>query len=82
MVMYSRAMGVVKLVGQDKDRINNYYDYVEVSHWAKEDVSNVIAARVFNGTSENTLSPKNIFTYSEAAQAIRNLLTESGLINK
>lgn len=82
MAMYARAMDVVRLEGLDIDRIENYEDKSEVSQWAYPEVQKVLAAGVFNGTSPTTISPLSTFTYAEAVTAIRNLLTESGLINK
>lgn len=82
MVMYARAMGIVKLEGDDNERINKYKDYSDVSEWAKGSVKSVISVKVFNGTSVDKLSPKAQLTCAEAATAIRNLLIESSLINK
>jgi len=39
-------------------------------------------AYVFNGTSATTISPKSNLTYAESAQAIKNLLVESKLIDQ
>ncbi len=82
MTMYARAMKVTKLEGVDGDRYQNYTDYNQVGSWAIADVKEVLSARVFNGTTATTISPKSNLTYAEAAQAIKNLLLESKLINK
>lgn len=82
MVMYSRAMGITKLVGVDQSRINKYTDYSSVSNWAKENVKQVIDAKVFNGVSATTLAPNSTLTTAEAATAVRNLLVQSQLINQ
>ena len=82
MAMYQRAMKIVKLSGTDKERYKNYTDFDTVGSWAVEYVKEALAAHVFNGTSATTLSPKEKLTYGEAAQAIKNLLVESNLINK
>ena len=82
MVMYQRAMKVTKLTGSDTTRYQNYTDYEQVGNWATNYVKEVLSARVFNGTSTTTISPKSNLTYAEAAQAIKNLLVESKLINK
>ena len=82
MAMYQRAMKVTKLTGKDTDRYQSYADYSQVSDWAKSSVKEVLSARVFNGNTAATISPKSNLTYAEAAQAIRNLLAESDLINK
>lgn len=82
MTMYQRAMKVTKLTGSDATRCQNYTDYVTVSSWAETYVKEVLAAHVFNGTSTTAISPKSNLTYAEAAQAIKNLLVESKLINK
>jgi hypothetical protein len=82
MTMYQRAMKITKLTGKDTDRYRNYTDFQDVSNWAKAYVKEVLAAHVFNGTSAKTISPKSNLTYAEAAQAIKNLLVESKLINK
>ena len=81
MTMYQRAMKVTKLTGSDPNRYKDYKDFEEVSHWATYSVKDVLAAHVFNGTSIVTISPKLNITYAEAAQAIKNLLVESRLIN-
>ena len=82
MAMYQRAMNVTKLTGTDPDRYQSYTDYNQVSVWAKSSVKEVMSAHVFNGNTANTISPKLNLTYAEAAQAIRNLLVESKLINR
>ncbi len=82
MVMYQRAMKVTKLTGSDTTRYQNYTDYEQVGNWATNYVKEVLSARVFNGTSTTRISPKSNLTYAEAAQAIKNLLVESKLINK
>ncbi len=82
MTMYSRAMKVTKLVGVDQNRYQNYTDYNQVGNWATAYVKEVLSAHVFNGTAATKISPKTNLTYAEAAQAIKNLLVESNLINK
>ncbi|NLB78731.1 MAG: S-layer homology domain-containing protein, partial [Clostridiaceae bacterium] len=82
MAMYQRAMVLTKLTGSDKDRYQDYTDFAAVSSWAEEAVKAVLAAHVINGTSAVTISPKANLTYAETAQAIKNLLVESKLINK
>lgn len=82
MVMYVRAMGITKLLGSDALRYQQYADYQSVGAWAQASVKEVLAAHVFNGISATRLSPKSNLTCAEAAQAIRNLLVESGLINR
>jgi uncharacterized repeat protein (TIGR02543 family) len=82
MTMYQRAMTVTKLTGSDITRHQNYTDFAQVSDWASSPVKEVLAAHVFNGTSTTTISPKSNLTYAEAAQAIKNLLVASKLINK
>ena len=82
MVMYQKAMKITKLVGADTNRYQSYKDFKLVGNWATAYVKEVISAHVFNGTTANTISPKSKLTYGEAAQAIKNLLVESKLINK
>ena len=82
MAMYQRAMKITGLQGKEPNRYLSYSDYKAVSSWASESVKAVLSARVFNGTTTTTISPKTYLTYAEAAQAIRNLLVESKLINK
>jgi hypothetical protein len=82
MTMYQRAMKVTKLVGTDDNRYQNFTDYKQVGSWATTYVQAVLSAHVFNGTTATTISPKSNLTYAEAAQAIKNLLVESKLINK
>lgn len=72
---------MTKLTGSDLNRYQNYEDFEEVSHWAEAYVKEVLAAHVFNGTSTTIISPKSNLTYAEAAQAIKNLLVKSKLIN-
>ena len=82
MTMYQRAMKVTKLTGTDINRYQNYTDYTKVSGWATSYVKEVLSAHVFNGKTATTIAPKASLTYAEAAQAIKNLLVESKLINK
>ena len=82
MTMYQRAMKVTNLLGADTDRYQAYTDYNQVAGWAKPYVKDVLSAHVFNGKTATTISPKSNLTYGEAAQAIKNLLVESKLINK
>lgn len=71
-----------QIYGTDTNRYQSYDDFEKVSDWATSYVKEVLAAHVFNGTSENSISPKLNLTYAEAAQAIKNLLVESKLINQ
>lgn len=82
MSMYQRAMNITNLIGRDTNRYQSYTDIDKVSGWASTAVKDVLAAHVFNGTSATNISPKSNLTYAEAAQAIKNLLVESKLINK
>ena len=82
MAMYQRAMNVTKLTGSDTLRYQNFSDFENVSNWAETYVKEVLSAHVFNGTTAATISPKSNLTYAEAAQAVKNLLVESKLINK
>ena len=82
MTMYQKAMKVTKIVGTDLNRYQSYKDYHQVSSWATSYVKEVLSAHVFNGNTATTISPKTNLTYAEAAQAIKNLLVESKLINK
>lgn len=81
MTMYQRAMKITKLTGTEVNRISTYTDSAQVSQWAVPYVKDVLSAHVFNGTTATTISPKAKLTYAEAAQAIKNLLVESKLIN-
>jgi len=81
MTMYQRAMKITKLVGTEEKRFLNYKDFAEVGTWATTYVKEVLSAHVFNGTTTTIISPKSNLTYAEAAQAIKNLLVKSKLIN-
>jgi len=82
MAMYARAMKITNLVGKNTTRINTYVDNSLISTWARSYAIDVLSAHVFNGRTSSKLSPKAYLTYAEAAQAIKNLLIESKLINK
>lgn len=82
MTMYQKAMTLTSLTGKDLNRYIAYKDFSKVSTWATPYVKDVVAAKVFNGNTANTLSPQTNLTYAEAAQAIKNLLVASGLINQ
>ena len=82
MIMYARAMDIVGLKEKSNNRIENYLDKQEISGWAYEGVKKTVSAGVFNGKTEATIDPKGMLTYAEAATAIRNLLTETKMINK
>jgi len=82
MTMYARAMDIVKLEEVNYNRIASYKDADKVSKWAYPFVKKSVSANVFNGRTSETIVPQGTLTYAEAATAIRNLLVESGLINK
>jgi len=82
MSMYRRAMVITKLRGAEPGRYQSFSDYDQVSDWARESVKETLSARVFNGTTATTISPKSNLTYAEAAAAIKNLLVKSKLINQ
>ncbi|MBF4694742.1 Ig-like domain-containing protein [Fusibacter ferrireducens] len=82
MVMYRNAMKLTNLTGDDSGRYSTFKDFTEVSGWASESVRDVLSAHIFNGTEPLMISPKSNLKYSEAIQAIRNLLVESNLINR
>ncbi|NLF37732.1 MAG: hypothetical protein GX584_11350, partial [Clostridiaceae bacterium] len=81
MTMYARAMDIVKLTIIKNDKINSYTDSKEVAAWAYDSVQKTISSGIFNGRSKTIIAPEGIFTYAEAAKAIRNILINSGLIN-
>ncbi len=82
MTMYARAMDIAGLEGTDPDRVQTYRDKEQIALWAYEYVRKTVSANVFSGRTHETIDPKGTFTYAEAATAIRNLLTEAGLVNK
>lgn len=82
MTMYQKAMKIVKLTGSDTNNYQKYSDFNAVGNWAKPYVQEALSAHVFSGTSASKISPKSNLTYAEAAQAIRNLLVQSNLINE
>lgn len=82
MTMFQRAMKVTKLVGLDVNVYQSFRDHKQVSNWVTSYVEEVLSAHVFNGKTATTISPKSNLTYAEAAQAIKNLLVESKLINR
>ena len=81
MVMYRQAMNITKLQGGDPNKYRTYTDFDLVGGWAVSYVKDVVSANIFNGTASTLLSPKAYLSYAEAAQAIKNLLVESKLIN-
>lgn len=82
MSMYAKAMQITQLDNIDKARISKYKDKGSVSKWAYSAVQSTIGSGVFNGRTVDKIEPKGIFTYAEAATAIRNLLVKTELINK
>ena len=82
MSMYAKAMEITKLDNIDKARISKYKDKDSVSKWAYSAVQSTVGSGVFNGRTIDKIEPKGIFTYAEAATAIRNLLVKTELINK
>ena len=82
MSMYAKAMEITQLDNIDKARISKYKDKESVSKWAYSAVQSTIGSGVFNGRTVDKIEPKGIFTYAEAATAIRNLLVNTELINK
>jgi uncharacterized repeat protein (TIGR02543 family) len=81
MVMYSQAMEIVSWEETANNGIEKYKDLEQVAPWAYKSVKKTVSAGVFNGKTSQTIAPKSLFTYGEAATAIRNLLSKADLIN-
>ena len=60
----------------------NYLYYPQSLKLLEDSDGAVLSANVLNGTTPTTISPKSNLTYAEAAQAIKNLLVESKLVNR
>jgi len=82
MIVLARVIDITNLKEIDYSRIENFEDKEKISAWAFESVKKTIGAGVFNGKTKETIDTNGTFTYAEAATSIRNLLIESGLINK
>ena len=81
MVMYSRAMDIVRLEEINNDKITSFVDMHMISAWAYNDVKRTLSTGIFNGKTKETINPKDTFTCAEAVTAIRSLLVASELIN-
>ncbi|MEN1760406.1 fibronectin type III domain-containing protein [Anoxynatronum sibiricum] len=81
MVMYSKAMDLVKIQENKAGRLAAYTDAYSVSNWAAVHVGRVLDADIFKGRQNGTLDPKGTLTHAESLTAIRNLLVEAALIN-
>jgi hypothetical protein len=87
MAIIARAMQVTKLdVGvsesEMKDLLAKYSDGTAVSDYAKKSVALCLKSGIVNGTSSNTISPKEQVTRAEVAVMVQHLLQKSNLINK
>lgn len=80
MVMYVKAMAIAQYVS-DPANVNNA-DASGASSWAKSFVKRALDSKVFVGRSGGALELKEHLTHAEALTAIKNILTNSDLINK
>ncbi|MBD3920659.1 S-layer homology domain-containing protein [Paenibacillus sp. PR3] len=81
MVMYARAMNLIGLAASKTDKLAGYKDLNKVAAWAYKEVEQTVEAGVFSGRTATTIDPRGVFTYAEAATAVRNLLQQAELIN-
>ena len=81
MLMFARAIALIRMDIPDKSVMDKFLDASEVSEWAFEGVDIVTRIGVFNGRAVDELAPQGMITYSEAAQAIQNLLKAAELID-
>ena len=79
MTMYSKAMEIIALE-RPSSSLSNYTDTGLISAWALPRVQKTVGAGIFRGKTENTINPKENLTHAESITAIRNLLTQAGLI--
>ena len=82
MAIFSRALELVELDDKYVNRHLQYKDYDDISNWALENVKKSVNTGIFNGNTLGELKPKDNISYAETLQVLRNLLTESELINK
>lgn len=82
MVMYARAMEIVKIAENKANQLATYTDSGEVAEWATPSVQRVVNADIFNGKGNGVLAPKGTLTQAEALTAVQNLLVKAELISK
>lgn len=85
-VMAARAIsfagsGLVGASGGGK-QLEAYVDEKQVSPWAREAVSGLLAAKLMQGRSDGLLDPKATASRAEAASLLKRLLTSVGFINR
>ncbi len=81
MLIYASAMKITDCKAMSYNKITKYEDLAEISDYALNDVRNVVNSGIFNGRSDDYLSPKSSLTHAESLAAIRNLLIKSELID-
>ncbi|MEK4277131.1 S-layer homology domain-containing protein [Paenibacillus sp. FSL R7-0026] len=62
--------------------LKRYSDAANVSNWAKEDVAQLIAARIIQGNGPEVLSPKTTMTRAEVTALIARMLKVTNLIDQ
>lgn len=82
MVMYAKAMDIVKIVDNKSNKLAEYTDSAKLATWAIPSAQRVVNAEIFNGKCNGILDPKGTLTEAEALTAVRNLLLKAELINK
>ncbi|GAB6106743.1 S-layer homology domain-containing protein [Fusibacter bizertensis] len=80
--VFSKAMAITELKGDNVDNYKNFKDFEKIASWATDFTANVLSADFLHGNAYGLLDPKAGMTYAEAAAAIRNLLIEAKLINQ
>jgi sugar lactone lactonase YvrE len=82
MVMYAKAMTITQSVIVPDSTNTNNSNVSGVSEWAKPFVLRTLNSKIFVGRSVGSLELKEQLTHAEALVAIKNILTNTDLINK
>ncbi len=82
MVVTGRVMDVLKMKAEGQVDMSKFSDRGDISPWAQDEVQRVVNAKLFVGTSADTLSPQGTLSHAEAIVSLRNLLIESLLIDE
>ncbi len=82
MTMFTKAMDIAGLQEAQGITVDLFKDQDRISSWARPFVSRSVASGIFRGRSTETIDPQGVFTYAEAAAAVRNLLHQAVLINQ
>ncbi|MDF2927024.1 MAG: hypothetical protein K0R57_5938 [Paenibacillaceae bacterium] len=75
------AYAGVRLESVREQELDSFFDSNDISVWAREDMAQMVAGGIMEGSSNNALEPAERSTRAEAAAMLGRILKSAGFIN-